>query len=93
MAEALKDHFDETVVRRIGAMLRSAHAGFPERRFVAEATKGLGSLELVDRARHVAAAMQRALPADFDEAARILVASLGAPLDRTSRPPWPRSTR
>jgi 3-methyladenine DNA glycosylase AlkC len=83
MPEPLKNHFDETVVRRIGAMLRSAHAGFPERRFVAEATKGLGSLELVDRARHVAAAMQRALPADFDEAARILVASLGPALDRT----------
>ena len=42
MAEPLKNHFDAAVVRRIGAMLRSAHAGFPERRFVAEATKGLG---------------------------------------------------
>ena len=83
MAEPLKAHFDGAVVRRIGAMLRSAHAAFPERRFVAEATKGLRGLELVDRARHVAAAMRRTLPADFHEAARILVASLGPTLDRT----------
>ena len=83
MAEPLKNHFDEAVVRRIGAMLRSVHPGFPERRFVADATKGLGRLELVDRARHVATAMRRALPADFDEAARIIVASLGPTLDRT----------
>lgn len=29
MAEPLKNQFDEVVVRRIGAMLRSAHAAFP----------------------------------------------------------------
>jgi 3-methyladenine DNA glycosylase AlkC len=83
MAEPLKNHFGESVVRRIGGMLRSAHPEFPERRFVAEASKGLADLELMDRARHVAAAMQRTLPADFDEAARIIVASLGPTLDRT----------
>lgn len=83
MAAPLEDHFDAAVVRRIGAMLRSAHPAFPESRFVAEASKGLGGLELIDRARHVAAAMRRALPADFDAAAKVIVASLGPPLDRT----------
>jgi 3-methyladenine DNA glycosylase AlkC len=83
LAEPLKNHFDAAVVRRIGAMLRAAHPAFPERRFVADASQGLGGLELVDRARHVAAALRRALPSDFEEAARIIVASLGPPLDRT----------
>jgi 3-methyladenine DNA glycosylase AlkC len=83
LAEPLKNCFDRVVVRRIGAMMLSAHPAFPERRFVAEASRGLGSLELMDRARHVAAALARALPGDFDEAARILIASLDAPLDRT----------
>jgi 3-methyladenine DNA glycosylase AlkC len=84
VAGTLKSQFGAVVVRRIGAMLRSAHAAFPERRFVADATRGLEDLELMDRGRHVAAAMRRHLPADFDEAARILIASLDAPLDRTS---------
>lgn len=83
MAEPLKNSFDAAVVRRIGAMLRAAHPAFPERRFVAEASKGLGGLELVDRARHVAAAMKGALPSDFEEAARIIVASLGPTLEDT----------
>jgi 3-methyladenine DNA glycosylase AlkC len=84
VAETLKSHFGAAVVRRIAAMLRAAHPPFPERRFVADATRGLDALELMDRGRHVAAAMRRALPADFDEAARILIASLDAPLERTS---------
>lgn len=84
MAGTLKSQFGPAVVRRIGAMLRSAHAPFPERRFVSDATRGLEDLELMDRGRHVAAAMRRALPVGFDEAARILIASLDAPLDRTS---------
>jgi len=84
VAEPLKSQFGAAVVRRIGAMLLSAHAAFPERRFVADGTRGLDALELMDRGRHVAAAMKRALPPDFDEAARILIASLDSPLDRTS---------
>lgn len=83
MGEPLKSHFAVPVVRKIAAMLRAAHPAFPERRFVAEASKGLDDLELVDRARHVAGAMRRALPDDFDEAARIIVASLGPPLGGT----------
>jgi 3-methyladenine DNA glycosylase AlkC len=83
VGEPLKNHFGIPVVRKIAAMLRSAHPAFPERRFVAEASKGLEGLELVDRARHVSAAMRRALPEDFDEASRIIVASLGPPLDGT----------
>ncbi len=84
MAEPLKNHFDESVVRRIGA-----HAALgPSRNSRSAASsrrrrRASRDLELVDRARHVAAAMRRTLPADFDEAARIIVASLGPTLDRT----------
>jgi 3-methyladenine DNA glycosylase AlkC len=83
MAESLKTFFDEDVVRRIAAMLRAAHPAFPERRFVSEASEGLGSLELMDRARHIMRAMRRALPEDFEHSSRILQGSLGPPLERT----------
>jgi 3-methyladenine DNA glycosylase AlkC len=83
MAESLKTFFDKEVVRRIAAMLRGAHPTLPERRFIAEASQGLDALELMDRARHIMRAMHRALPEDFEHAARILEDSLGPPLDRT----------
>ncbi|MDY7232750.1 DNA alkylation repair protein [Hyalangium rubrum] len=83
MAEALKTFFDEGAVRRIAAMLRTAWSAFPERRFVAEASEGLGSLELMDRARHIKSALHRALPTDFEHAANILVGSLGPGLEQT----------
>jgi 3-methyladenine DNA glycosylase AlkC len=83
MADSLKAFFDGQVVRRIATMLRAAWPAFPERRFVAEATEGLDALELMDRARHITRAMHRALPADFEHAARLLEDSLGPVLERT----------
>jgi 3-methyladenine DNA glycosylase AlkC len=83
MAESLKTFFDERVVRRIATMLRTAHPAFPERRFISEASEGLGALELMDRARHIMHAMRRALPEDFEQASGILQGSLGPPLERT----------
>ncbi|WP_224248526.1 DNA alkylation repair protein [Hyalangium gracile] len=83
MAESLKTFFDASIVRRIATMLRGAHPTLPERRFIAEATEGLHALELMDRARHIMRAMHRALPQDFEHAARILESSLGPSLEHT----------
>jgi len=83
MAESLKTFFDESAVRRIASMLRTAHPAFPERRFVSEASEGLDALELMDRARHIMRAMHRALPEDFAQASRIIESSLGPTLERT----------
>lgn len=83
MSETLKSHFDVTTVRRIGAMLRAADSSFDEQRFVRDAARGLETLELLDRGRHVGRAMGRALPEDFERAARIVETSLGPVLDHT----------
>ncbi|WNG48197.1 DNA alkylation repair protein [Archangium minus] len=83
MAESLKTFFDPILVRRIATQLRAVHSEFPERRFVAEASEGLDALELMDRARHIMRAMHRALPKDFEHAARILQDSLGPTMERT----------
>ncbi|HEX6850465.1 MAG TPA: DNA alkylation repair protein [Candidatus Polarisedimenticolaceae bacterium] len=77
MAEPLKSFFDERVVRRIAAMLHAADRGFPDTRFVADASRGLDDLELLDRARRIAGAMARALPDDYERAADVILRSLG----------------
>src|SRR5688572_29638255 len=83
MAEPLKNFFNTELIRNISAMLRAVAPAFPEQRFITEASEGLGPRELLERARHIAAAMRRALPDDFERAAELLRASLGPELDRT----------
>jgi 3-methyladenine DNA glycosylase AlkC len=77
MADQLKDFFDGALVGRIGDAMVRAHRSFPRDRFVAEAKRGLGNLELMDRGRHIAGALRKALPDDYPRAVKILIASLG----------------
>ena len=79
MAEPLKNFFGPPVVRRLAAMLASAHPGFDEAGFIADALTGFDALELMPRGRHLAAAMHRHLPADFARSGEILLATLLAP--------------
>lgn len=81
MAEALKDRFGPEVPARIGAMLVRADPGFPVDTFVAEALDGYEDLELTPRARRIADVLGRLLPPRFEDAARLVEASLGPPID------------
>jgi 3-methyladenine DNA glycosylase AlkC len=81
MAEKLKTFFGEAMVRAIAAEIRAVYPAFAATRFVREGLTGLEALELTARAGHVATVLDRHLPAEFPEAARILVASLGPELD------------
>ncbi|MCM2258016.1 MAG: DNA alkylation repair protein [Vicinamibacteria bacterium] len=83
MAEPFKNLLGPALVKRLADDLRAAWPAFPHRRFVAEATTGLDALELKARARHVADALERALPAAAEPALEILVRSLHAPLSET----------
>jgi 3-methyladenine DNA glycosylase AlkC len=77
MADQLKHFFDGGLVGRIADSMVRAHRGFPRDRFVAEAKRGLGNPELMDRGRHIAGALRKALPDDYPRAVQILIASLG----------------
>jgi 3-methyladenine DNA glycosylase AlkC len=77
MAEPLKNKYGPEVPRRIGTMLAAAWPGFPTRAFLADALAGYDALELMPRARQVATAMHRHLPADYPRAITILLDSLG----------------
>lgn len=85
MAEALKNVFDETVVRSIAHDLRRAHPPFDERAFVKACLRGLDGLSLTQRAAHITEAMRRYLPRDFEAAAGVLSASLGPELAGTEQ--------
>jgi 3-methyladenine DNA glycosylase AlkC len=83
MASALKDFFNRDAVARIAAMISAASPEFPAEKFVADASKGLAELELVPRAAHIARALHKYLPPNFEQAAAILERSLGPRLAAT----------
>lgn len=83
MAQRLRDFFDGAVVARIAAQVAAAYPGFARRAFVRDARAGLATLDLMDRGRHIAAALRRHLPADPAVAIGILTRSLGPPLATT----------
>lgn len=81
VAEPLKTYFGPEVPRKIAASISSVWPAFPKRPFLADALDGYEELELTPRARHIARALHAHLPADYDEAVEILLASLGPPMD------------
>lgn len=82
MAQALKDSFGPEVAQWIGSRVREVEPGFDLSGFLAESALGFNDLELMDRARHIAAALGHHLPADPREAVALVTASLG-PIDPT----------
>jgi len=83
MAEPLKNHFGIDVIDRIAADLSAVHDSFDSAAFRAAASKGFQDLELMDRGRHIAAAMAAYLPADRGDAIDIVAASFGPELDNS----------
>ncbi len=81
MATPLKTYFDAALVRGVGADLLRAWPAFDRAGFEREVLARLDGLELLDRARAVAAALHARLPAAFAEAVDILTRSLGPELE------------
>ncbi len=77
MAEPLKNRLNADVPVRIARMIAAVDPQFDTRGFVAAALDGYLELELMPRARHIAAALHRFLPGDYRRAAAILIDSLG----------------
>lgn len=83
MAEPLKDSFGPSVPRRIARMISAVHPTFLAEAFVRDALEGYEALELTPRARQISRALHAHLPSDYEEAIRILLASLGRPIEDT----------
>jgi len=81
--EPLKNHFGESVPRRIAEQIITVWPAFEAEDFVRDSLVGYGQLELMDRGRHIARALERHLPPHFPDAISILLQSV-----RESRPPF-----
>ena len=79
----LKELIDRRLVALIGESLQAVVPGFNVRRFRTRASRDLDSLELKERARHIAQAMAEHMPGSFDELGPLLIKSLGPPLSKT----------
>jgi 3-methyladenine DNA glycosylase AlkC len=77
MADQLKHFFSPERVRRLAREIAGVHPEFPVRAFVKQASAGLEALELLDRGRHIAAALAAHLPPAYPEAVEVLLRSLG----------------
>lgn len=74
---------DRDLVKLIAESLAPCVSGFDVKKFVSSATRGLKSLELKDRAKHIALAMAQQLPEDFNELSPLLIRSMGPKLKST----------
>jgi 3-methyladenine DNA glycosylase AlkC len=81
MPSDLKSFFDQAVVEDLTRDIKAVYPNFQRRPFIAACMKGLDRLELLARGWHIAEAMKRYLPADFETSADILVRSLGPELN------------
>lgn len=79
MPEPFKNLINPDLVRTCGQHLRRAWPGFDRRGFEAQALEGLDALEMKARAMHIADALERTLPDDFDRAAGVIEAALAPP--------------
>lgn len=83
MAEPLKNRYGPEVPRQIAHMMTGVHPAFPTEVFLRDVLQGYEPLDLMQRARHMSAALRRCLPQDYNLAAEIMIASLGPVLERT----------
>jgi 3-methyladenine DNA glycosylase AlkC len=81
MAEALKHFFDSALIRSLAADITRAHPSLDSKRFVADGLHGLEALSLTARGSHLAEVLRRHLPAEYERAVEVLLASLGAEHD------------
>jgi 3-methyladenine DNA glycosylase AlkC len=83
MAEPLKNHLGPQQVEWLAARIAAVWKEFPVRAFTRNACTGLSALELKARGRHIADALQDALPPEPSHAFRILVAMMDEALQST----------
>ncbi|MEO0508782.1 MAG: DNA alkylation repair protein [Verrucomicrobiota bacterium] len=79
----LKKVIDARLVDLISDSLEQVFSHFSTSRFKISAKNGLEELELKERAAHIADALQRELPDDFEESSKILIQSFGPELEAT----------
>ena len=83
MAEPLKQSFGAEVPRTIAGMIAAVYPRFDGNAFVRSALDGYESLELMPRGRKIAHVLRQWLPAEYERALEILLASIDQKTSRT----------
>jgi hypothetical protein len=81
MAEPFKNLLNKKIIEGMAGHFQNRWSKFDARGFVAAATRNLETLELKARTERITETMIEYLPADFEKAAEIMIASLSPPLD------------
>lgn len=82
MAEPLIAQYGHDVPQAIARMVKAVYPRFHVDAFLHDTLSGYDALALMPRAKHMARALQRHLPAQYPEALDILMASAGQPHGR-----------
>ena len=69
----MKDRLGEQAILEISQVLSMCLTDFPQRQFIKQALAGLGELELKQRVDHLIAVLADYLPAEFTDAASVLI--------------------
>jgi len=80
MAEPFKNLLNKEIIESIATHFQRQWPELDDKAFVAMATNDLDTLELKARTERITETMIKYLPADFEKAAKIILASLGTPL-------------
>ncbi len=84
MAEPLKNHFSTNVPEQLAQHIKQVYPSFDVQGFLTSALHGFEQLELMQRGKKLAQDLNAFLPADFSEAAQILMDSMSIPLSHTN---------
>ncbi|MBI4783753.1 MAG: DNA alkylation repair protein [Oscillatoriophycideae cyanobacterium NC_groundwater_1537_Pr4_S-0.65um_50_18] len=85
MAEPLKNQFGIEIPQKIAAMVAGVTPNFATEAFLNEVRDGYDDLDLMPRGWKIAEALHHHLPSNYEEAADILIASLGPKLEETKQ--------
>ena len=77
VAEPLKVFFSQALVQKLAADIERVQPAFKAKAFIRQASTGLEQLELMDRGKHIARALNEHLPKDYPSAIDVLLRSLG----------------
>ncbi|GLR63799.1 DNA alkylation repair protein [Marinospirillum insulare] len=82
MAEPLINNYGPEIPRQIADQIKAVDASFQDQAFIKTALIGYEKLSLMERGQQIAKSLETYLPADYEEAIGILVASMGPRLER-----------
>ncbi|MCF6300327.1 MAG: DNA alkylation repair protein [Proteobacteria bacterium] len=79
--EPFKNLLNKNIIEGMASHFKRHCSTFDDKEFVADATKNLDSLGLKERTDQITKTMIKHFPTDFNDAGKIMLASLGSPLD------------